>query len=123
MPIVSLGHVDITQGINDEQKTLATNMLKPAATIVQIIPADGWKSLRREDDGRIFKESIVCWALVYETNDVNGDTDDYIVPMVADLQGIIEPLKSYNDKDEIVYNESDGYIKEYEIPKYLQDKF
>ena len=31
--------------------------------IIQIIPADGWYSLLKEDDGSITKDKVACWAL------------------------------------------------------------
>jgi hypothetical protein len=90
--------------------------------IKQIIPGSGWASIRKEKDGRIFKQAIVCWALVYETNETNSEISDYIVPMVADQQGIVEPLDSFDGvHDEIVYSETEGYVNSYEIPKHLGD--
>jgi hypothetical protein len=84
-------------------------------TMKQIIPSSGWVSVRKEEDGRIFKQAIVCWALIHEEE--NEETHDYIVPMVADLNGVTEPL----GPDEIVYNENnEGYISLEDVPTHLQ---
>jgi len=81
--------------------------------IRQIIPGSGWVSVRKEDDGRLFRQAIVCWALVEEEED--GEVCTYVVPMEADITGITEPL----GPDEIVYKEAEGYVHPAEIPKHV----
>lgn len=38
--------------------------------VKQIIPAEGWRAVYKEDDGSLFVQPLCCWAVV----DENGDT-------------------------------------------------
>lgn len=40
-------------------------------TILQIMPAEGWRAVYREDDGTLTEYPLVCWALVIEDDERN----------------------------------------------------
>lgn len=51
--------------------------------IVQIIPADGWFAVYRDDNGAEYRTPLVAWAL---------QRDGIIAPYDTDERGTVEPV-------------------------------
>ena len=63
-------------------------------TILQIIPADGWRAVFEDDEasdgaGKYIYEPVICWALVEDAGErvVCGMTDqDGVIDLVEDVE-------------------------------------
>jgi len=62
-------------------------MKQPELKILQIIPANGHKAVIRDDDGKLYTESVICWALV--EGELFGEKVQRIEGMTADFRGEI----------------------------------
>lgn len=54
-------------------------MTRPKRKILQVIPAEGWFAVYKENDGSESSVRLACWALVEETDD--EFTDNVVVGM------------------------------------------
>lgn len=90
----------------------------PPYVIVQITPADGWRAIFEEDNGKLRMVGVACFALV----ELKADTPDgaparIVRPMVATEDGQIEDTDAFEGFLCLV---PPGGTAEQAVPKDLQ---
>ncbi|ALG67128.1 hypothetical protein [Beggiatoa leptomitoformis] len=58
--------------------------------IMQIMPADGWQAVFRDQNGADSFEPIVCFALIWHIYSTDDEALEYhVIPMVSSEKGIV----------------------------------
>lgn len=65
-------------------------------TILQIIPAAGWRAVYEEDDGSLHEAPVACWALIEKeerpgkvSRDVEGMGGDDYLDFIEDIGNFV----------------------------------
>lgn len=63
--------------------------------VVQLLPADGWRAVLADDEGKPWSDPLVCWALVEFTDKEYGPRhDDIYVGAVRGAQQAIVGMQA-----------------------------